>query len=214
MDIFIIPGFTGYPEEKTFQDLEKGLIKKGYNVQKTEWPNIPDNLTEYNFTNTIKAVSNKIKNRQSEDFIILGFSMGGIIATYLAMQYFPKKLVLVVSPLQAGSDDDLQGKYNSWMKDGYRDITSSRFGDLRIPFTFIEDAKKYNALDYINKIKCPVLFIVGENDEKIKRQASEKLFEAANEPKYWELIPGMQHKYQYQNDKLEMVNNKILDFID
>jgi hypothetical protein len=34
MNIVIIPGFTGYPEEKTFVDLEKHLHMSGHTVIK------------------------------------------------------------------------------------------------------------------------------------------------------------------------------------
>jgi len=64
---------------------------------------------------------------------------------------------------------------------------------LKIPFSFIEDAQKYNALDYINKISCPKLFIAGDNDETIPWQVSRKLYDSAVEPKEWHLISGMVH---------------------
>lgn len=213
MNIVIIPGFTGYPEEKTFEDLENTLKKMGHIVHKIKWPYFPEDIGKYSFTETVLYCHGILKEIDMTETIILGFSMGGIIATYLAKEFKPKKLGLIVTPYQAGSEDDLAGKYKSWKELGYRDLTSSRFGDLRIPFSFIEDARKYNALDTIPEIHCPVLFIVGEKDNKVPNNVTKKLFDKANEPKQWLKIEGMEHKYQYQPEILKKVNESIIDFI-
>lgn len=214
MNIVIIPGFTGYPEEKTFEDLEKQLTIKGHSVIKLAWPYFPDNLSKYSFTETINHAHKVVRTLDINDTVILGFSMGGIIACYLAEEFKPKKLGLIVTPYQAGSEDDLAGKYKEWKETGYRDLKSSRFGNLRIPFSFIEDARKYNALEIIDKISCPIVFIVGEKDEKVPNNVTQKLFNEANEPKEWYVIKGMEHKYQYQPEMLDKVNKVILKFID
>lgn len=213
MNIVIIPGFTGYPEEKTFTDLESNLLNKGHHVIKIAWPNFPDNLKDYNFTSTTEHIETILKEFDMKETVLLGFSMGGVIACHLARVFKPYKLGLIVTPYQAGSEDDLQGKYRSWKELGYRDLTSSRFGNLRIPFSFIQDARKYNALETISEINCPILFIVGEKDDKVPNSVTRKLFDKANEPKQWVKVDGMEHKYQYQPDMLKEVNQFIIDFI-
>lgn len=214
MNIIIIPGFTGHPEEKTFIDLEAELTKNGHEVTIIAWPNFPDNLQSYNFTSTVKHIENVVENLDMNDTVFLGFSMGGIIACHLAKSFKPLKLGLIVAPYQAGSEDDLQGKYKNWKEVGYRDLTSSKFGDLRIPFSFIEDAREYNALEIIADIQCPILFIVGEKDDKVPNHVTRKIFDKANEPKEWILIKGMEHKYQYQSEILKPVNQCIINFVE
>lgn len=214
MDILIIPGFTGYPEEITFQELETKLLAKGHKVVKIAWPNYPERLNEYNFTNTINFASQIISELNNEGLAIIGFSMGGIIAAALAMRYQLEKLIFVVSPYQAGNGDDLSGKYKEWKDTGYREIISSKYGKLNIPFSFIKDAQRYNALEFVSQIKCPKLFIAGEQDSKVPLDVSRKLFNMAAEPKKWFQISGMEHKYQYQPDILKIVDQKIIEFIE
>jgi len=113
MNILIIPGFTGYPEEKTFEELTKQLINDGHNVIKIAWPYFPDKLGKYSFTETLSHTRSMLKTLNLNETIILGFSMGGIIACYLAKEFKPKKLGLIVTPYQAGSEDDLEGKYKN-----------------------------------------------------------------------------------------------------
>src|SRR5689334_17126433 len=114
MKIIIIPGFTGYPEELTFKDLEKILVAKGHSVAKIAWPYFPHELDKYSFTATINHCRQTLTNIENDDLVLLGFSMGGIIATFLATEFNTKILGLIVSPYQAGTEDDLAGKYKEW----------------------------------------------------------------------------------------------------
>lgn len=214
MHIVIIPGFTDYPEGKCFLKLTETLVKHGHNVIKVNWPHFPNDLSKYCITDTLEYSSHLLDAIKNKDLVILGFSMGGIIATILAAKYNVAKLGLIVSPYQAGSEDDLAGKYAEWKKTGVREIETSTFGKLLIPFSFIEDAKKYNALDYISQCKSSKLFVVGEEDTNVPLVATKKLYEKANNPKQWHQISGMKHRYQHQPDKLEIVNQLILEFIE
>ena len=214
MKIVIIPGFIDSPEGKCFPDLERLFNDNGHTVINIAWPHFPSELDKYSITSTLEYAREILKNINCEDLVILGFSMGGIIATILANEFKPKKLGLIVSPYQAGTDDDLEGKYKEWKEMGYRVLTTKKFGELNIPFSFIEDARKYNALDVIGQITCPKLFIVAENDDKVSREASTKLYEKAREIKEWKLIQGMEHKYQYQPEMLKRVNEILMAFVD
>jgi len=214
MNIVIIPGFIGHPEEIAFKYLDMQLTGEGHTVIKIAWPYFPDNLAKYSFTETISYTQAILKQIDMQDTVILGFSMGGIIACYLAREFPPKKLGLIVSPDQVGSKIDLAGKYKDWKEKGYREVTSSLYGNLSIPFSFVEDAKKYNTIKIIADIRCPLLFITGEKDDKNPPHTTAKLFEKANEPKIWYDIPSMEHKYQYQSpEMLEKVNKLIIKFI-
>ena len=77
MKIIIIPGFTGYPEEITFQDLEKSLIGSGHSVVKIAWPHFPQELDKYSFKETIAYGRTILRDIGDENIAVLGFSMGG-----------------------------------------------------------------------------------------------------------------------------------------
>lgn len=213
MNIVIVPGFMGHPDEVTFRGLGAELESKGHRVTKIAWPHFPNDMERYSFSETIAHARGVIAALPKDELMLLGFSQGGIIATLLATEFKPQKLGLLVCPYQAGSADDLAGKYKDWQATGLRAVTSSKHGELQVPFSYIEDAMTYNALDYIQDLHCPVLFVVGEKDGKVPVSATRRLYDKANEPKQWHQIEGMEHKYQYQPDMLERVNRIIVDFI-
>lgn len=213
MNIVIIPGFTGYPEEKAYIELTKKLIQKGHKVIKIAWPHLPNDLTKYSISETIKHADTILSKLDMSETLLIGHSMGGIIASYLAKEHKPQKLCFLVSTYQIGTKEELEGKYKEWKELGYRDVASSRFGLIRVPFSFVEDAQKYNALDVIGDLSMPKLFIVAGNDDKVPFHMSKKLYDCAIEPKSWKLVEGLEHKYQYQDGMIKVVNDLILDFI-
>jgi len=213
MNIVLIPGFMGHPDEVTFKELGQMLEAKGHHVTIIAWPHFPEDMTQYSFSETIAHARTVIASLPQDDLVLLGFSMGGIIAARLATDFNPKKLGLIVCPYQAGSGDDLAGKYKEWQATGWRLAKSSKYGELHVPFSFIEDAQKYNALDCIQDVHCPVLFVVGEKDGNVSNAATRKLYAKANQPKEWQLIEGAEHSYQYQPEKLRQVNEILIDFI-
>lgn len=212
--IILIPGFGEYPETKTFVELNKIFQVNGFKTEIIAWPHYPSNLEKYSMSETLKFLRELLTKRLSENYEISMHtnSMGGILGIILATEFEITRLSMTVTPYQAGTEDDLAGKYKNWKETGFREFTSSMYGTLKIPFSFIEDARKYNALDYITKVNCPKLFIAGKKDSNVPWETSKKLFDSAPEPKYWHLIEDMEHRFQYQEDKLSLVNEIILDF--
>jgi fermentation-respiration switch protein FrsA (DUF1100 family) len=211
----MIPGFGEYPETLTFQDLKIQLEKAEHTVAILAWPHYPDVLARYSFTETLIAARKLLTDIKDNgtSFTIHANSMGGILAIILAKEFLPAKLTLTVTPYRAGTDDDLAGKYKEWQETGFREFKSSKYGTLKIPFSFIEDARKYNALEYIKDVRCPKLFIAGELDHNVPWKTTKSLYDAANDPKEWHLIKDMEHRFQYQPEKLQEVNKLLLEFI-
>ena len=137
MKVFIIPGFTSYPENKTYSELLIELRFQGYDATVLPWPFFPDELDKYCLTATLNSARKILKGIHKEPFIILGFSMGGIIASQLAVEFHPNKLGLIVSPYKVGCEDDWEPKLSEWQKQGFLMVTSSKFGELKMPFSFI-----------------------------------------------------------------------------
>lgn len=66
----------------------------------------------------------------------------------------------------------------------------------------------FRSIDFISKVKCPVLFIHGKDDTLINYHESEILYEKANSIKEIILENGMGH-----NDiKWKKMGNYIMDF--
>lgn len=120
-----------------------------------------------------------LKKAQSEkrEIYLLGFSMGGVIASYLATRFPVKKLILIAP---AFIHFNLENYTNIVIKSASV-LLSSKVDEVKkdsLPKTF------YSAfLDCIKQLKssisevtCPVLLIQGDDDEVIATRSSEWAF--------------------------------------
>ncbi len=67
---------------------------------------------------------------------------------------------------------------------------------------------RFESIDRIASVGCPVLVLAGERDRLIPVEESRRLFEAAVEPKHLALIPGARH-----NDLALLAGPQALDEI-
>ena len=101
------------------------------------------------------------KKEQPENIILLGRSLGGSIAAFLAGRVNPCSLVLECS---FTSYIDIGKKFYPYMPVQW----FSRFN--------------YDTLGYLKKVHCPTMVIHSQNDETVSFEFGQTLYKAANEP--------------------------------
>lgn len=124
------------------------------------------------------------------DIIIFGRSLGGPIASWLAGKVDPGALIL-------------DSTFTS-----IKDIAAHIYPLLPVKKIFRFD---YSTISHLKKIRCPVLVIHSREEDYIPFSHGEKLFEAANEPKYFLEIKGT-HGNNYiesKKDYLEGIGSFI-----
>lgn len=104
-----------------------------------------------------------------DNLIIMGRSLGGPIASWLAAKHPPKALILEST---FTSIVDMGKKRYPWLPVALL----SRF--------------RFATIDYIRKISCPLLVIHSPVDDFVSYEFGQRLFEAANEPKTFLEITG------------------------
>jgi len=111
----------------------------------------------------------KNKNIPPENIILFGRSLGGSIAAYLATKIEAKALIIESS---FTSYVDIGKKFYPYMP-------------VRLAARF-----SYSTIDYIRRVRCPVMIIHSRNDEIIPFEFGLRLYDAANEPKEFIEISG------------------------
>lgn len=107
-----------------------------------------------------------------KDIVLLGESLGGAVAVDLAAEDGARALILesTVSSLQ--------------------DIASSHYSEV---LAAVVPADKLNSISKIKKYTGPLLQSHGDRDHTIPISQAKKLFDAANEPKTFVILPGKDH---------------------
>ena len=96
--IITIHGF-GKNVQHEFDPLAKHIDKKKYQIIQFDMYE-PYDPHDDNYETWIKKAEEKIHEYKDQEIILLGFSMGGVIASYLASIYHVRSLILVAPAFQ------------------------------------------------------------------------------------------------------------------
>ena len=111
-----------------------------------------------------------------EKVVYFGRSLGAAVAVELAASSEPLALVLV-APFSSVAD----------------------MAKVAFPFTPFHwlVRGRYDSMAHIRRIHRPVLILHGDQDATVPLHQGKKLFDAANEPKRFQLLPGAAHNDTY-----------------
>lgn len=205
--------------------LADSLSKQGYTVVRFDvtgiWESDGDisDYTTTQYLEDIKKVLDYMLRQANFTHILLGgHSRGGQVSILYASQDPRISLVLGIMP---SSKRTMTGqRYDEWKKTGfrvsYRDLPNdkSRKREFRVPFSHAKDMDQYDVIEDVKRIKVPIIFVAGELDDVVLPEYVKEIFDNANEPKMFIIIPGIGHDYRYNDSEVEMVNEKILNQLD
>ncbi|MGY4867212.1 alpha/beta hydrolase [Mycolicibacterium elephantis] len=122
-----------------------------------------------------------------EQIVYFGESLGAAVAVGLAVQRPPAALILR-SPFTSLAD-----------------VAAVHYPWLPVRRVLLD---RYPSIDRIASVRAPLLVIAGDSDDIVPEQLSRRLYEAANAPKRYVVVPGAGH-----NDQALLDGTKMLDAI-
>lgn len=137
---------------------------------------------------------NQNKGFDKDNIIIFGRSLGGSVATRLAADAQPGALIV-------------ESTFSS-----ARDMANAIFPILS---RLVLLRYRFNAVAYIKQVKCPVMVIHSPEDEIIPFRQGKKIYQAANDPKFFLEIKGdhnygfMQSQPDYERNIEEFISTRI-----
>lgn len=217
----------GYLDSKDYQHLV-GLAKVlgdiGYTVVRFDptgtWES-EDDISDYTNTQYLKDIKDVLEymlNQKKYTAVLLGgHSRGGQVSILYAAR--DPRISQVVA-IMASSKHTMTGqRYNDWEKTGisvsYRDLpnTKEEKREFRVPFSHVEDQDKYDVMEEVKKIKVPIIIVAGELDKICLPEHVKEIFDKANQPKNFLMIPGIGHDYRHNTSEVELVNKEILKLL-
>ena len=153
------------------------------------------------------------KRREIEGYLY------GLLAKRLDETFQKKKIILeppsetVSGPYKLSEGNLLADLEPQWRSTGWLKRESSKFGIVKIPYKFMKDAKKYNVLDYVKKLKKPLLVILGHQDINVFPSSTKRVYEEANQLKELFEVDKMDHYYKNHPELIKLVNEKVISFL-
>lgn len=191
--VLIIHGFLGgtYDQEDLANYLE---LDNNLDVYRFTLPGHARNLSKVKYREWVDKSEEQLKRlikNNYNDIYLLGHSMGGVIAVYLASKYPQVKKLVLAAPAYnyLGTVDDntdikktIESSSNIIKTYGTDEIIS-RFLKLNsaMIFEFMSLVKKY--YDYPCEITCPVLILQGNNDDIANPSSSRYVYDSVKSKK-------------------------------
>ncbi|MDB5810077.1 MAG: alpha/beta hydrolase fold containing protein [Betaproteobacteria bacterium] len=129
----------------------------------------PDEEGTYRDADAAYRHLTEVRNVKPYDIVLLGESLGGGVATWLALKHPPRALILAST---FTSIPDLGAKIYPWL-----------------PVRLLARVK-YDNLSRIGKIEAPVLIAHSKSDDIVPFAHGQALFDAAREPKQMLVLAG------------------------
>ena len=218
----LCPGYLDSKDYKGLVGLAETLSKQGYTVVRFNptgtWESEGDisDYTTSQYLDDIKNVLEYMLNQTSYKHILLGgHSRGGQVSILYAARDSRISLVLGVMPSSGRTMERLRRK--EWKEAGVsmsqRDLPDdkNKKREFRVPYSHVEDRDRYSVIEDVKKVKVPVILIAGELDKLVLPEDVKEVFNNANEPKKFLIVPGIGHNYRYNDGEVAMVNQKILE---
>lgn len=223
--VMMFVGFCGYKEWLPFEMLSKTLSDN--NIASVRFDpsgfnesggSIEDDYRFSNYINDAQAVFEYVSKLEYIDrnkIVVFGQSMGGIQASIFANKHklLVKAISLVSSPVVMGSDDDLNGKYKKWKDEGKIERSTSKHGKFFVPFEFIEDARKYNALEYLKDLTIPLQVITCEADQNVHQEVTKKIFNEYKNAVEYKVIKNSDHFLNRDPKTIQIMVDYVARFI-
>lgn len=214
--MILVHGFTGDMRgpDNIFGKLSEKLQENGISALRFSFRGTPpsdgdfQDMTVESESEDLKKIIEYAKSQGFERIGVLGESMGGTIVS--AVHDPGLRVIVFWYPAFELIDTDLK-KYLT--EKSQKVLSEKGFvldSGFKIGKKFIGEINKINLYDKIKDLKCPVLFLHGNNDVEVPYQQSEKAFELANEPKEIQIIDGADHCFR--NEQEEVID-KTLDFL-
>lgn len=223
--VLIIHGFTGGPFEVA--------PFRSFLTSRTDWkiavPILPGHELELgvqkgSMESWVMAAELELQRlmKEVDQVIVIGFSMGGLIAMYLALRYPIKKLVLLsaaakyISPRILVEDARIMMKYSK--RKNYPTDSFYHLYHYKMKHTPVRAALEFLRVvrlvrPYHHEVKTPICIVQGKRDGVVPSSTAEELFEKVGSPRK-QLIYSERGKHHicYSDDR-EVWFEKVLRFL-
>jgi alpha-beta hydrolase superfamily lysophospholipase len=218
--VFVMHGLGGFKEQPQIKTIAGAFKEKGYTVIRFDTTNTvgesAGKLELATMTNYYEDLEDVIHWAQThewyqEPFCLAGHSLGSFCVSLYAENY-PEK-VRALAPISTVVSGELfikafkaKESLEEWERRGYRERESSSLPGVikRVNYSFVSDILKYDLLKKIDKIKIPILLVVGEKDTDLLPESQKLLYNALNSEKELHIIKGAEHTFKENSHLIEL----------
>lgn len=216
----LCPGYLDTKDYAHLVTLAEDLAASGYTAIRFDptgtWESagtIEQYLTSQYLKDVRSALEYMLGERAYEHILIGGHSRGGMVSILYAAQDHRISAVLAIMPSSGRST--VGRRRAEWEETGFeiskRDIHgTTAMREFCVPRTHLIDRDSFDVVRGVAEVHVPIVFIAGELDDKSWPKDVKEIFDNANEPKSFMVIPRVGHDYRHNPKEIRMVNDIAL----
>lgn len=221
----LCPGFLDSKDYNGLLYLADALAEIGYTAVRFDptgtWESEGD-ISEYTTTQYLKDVRSvkeyMLSNGSYNHILLGGHSRGGRVSLLYATQDPDISLVVGIMPSATSipRGEDKKRSNDEWKDKGIQKVIRDVPGNeierrqFDVPYSFQEDSLKHDVFKEIKKLHIPLFLFAGGLDTIILPEEVKSIFDQANEPKKFMIIPGVGHDYRHNISEVKKVNGVII----
>ncbi len=219
----LCPGYLDSKDYGHLVKLAEELAEHGYTAVRFDptgtWASAGD-IADYNVTRYLEDIEDVVgfmfKEHGYKTILLGGHSLGGSVSILHAARDPRTSQVLGIMPSAERVSHDQQRK--EWEESGVR-ISQRELVDgkgtrtFEVPFSYMEDRENYSVLEDVKKTRASIDLVAGELDDVVLPEEVQEIYEAANEPKKFVVLAGIDHDYRHNDMEIKTVNDKLLELL-
>jgi dipeptidyl aminopeptidase/acylaminoacyl peptidase len=219
--IVLCHGFTTSKDGRTYVQLEEILNVKNFSTLRFDFFGHGESagrfaeITISEAVDDVRSAVRFVKESGYSRIGLMGSSFGGFASILTAGQSDDLFVLALKSPvsdylgLLIARDHDID--IQAWRKNGCISVEASDGQNLRLNYSFYEDAERIQGYAMARKIEAPTLIVHGDHDETVPLGQSRKLAECIPDCRL-DIIEGADHVYS-DPAHFERMLGLISDFI-
>src|SRR3989344_7641091 len=220
----LCPGYLDSKDYRQLVGLAEVLREQGYTVVRFEptgtWESEGDisDYTTSQYLEDIKSVLEYMLNQTGYKQILLGgHSRGGAVSILYAAMDSRISIVLGIMPSSGWTMNEARREElkKAGVSISIRDLPNdqNKTREFPVPYSHAEDRDCYNVLNDVKRVKARVVLIAGALDDIVLPEDVKEIFNNANGPKKFAVIPNIGHDYRFNDEEIKVVNKKVLELI-
>lgn len=214
----LLPGYLDSPDYLHMMTFEKGLMDLGYKVERIDSCNLwkTGDANNYTLSNILKQLKERVdyfRNKNAEEILLVGHSMGALTVIIAGSRFKEVSRIVSLCP-----PSDRKRSAHKWSKGkariSKRDFPDNpnKFREFAIPYSYLEDALKYSAVDEVKTIRKPLMVFIALEDTVVPPSETEIIVKNANNPHVIRQ-PGMGHDFRHSKKQCKIVMSHIEKFL-
>lgn len=218
LGVVLCSHFTGFKELTHLHKVAKGLAEAGFTALRFDYADCigesegacEEMEVTHQVRDTLAALDHLEQAHGVASVGLWGHSLGGLTAIAAAAERGDVgALVTVAAPARLKWEKLFRERAEQWRKEGHITFKTWKRGEIRLPYGFYQDLRRYDAPELMARVEAPTLVVHLGADEMIVEKNAEAIHESAAGESERVTVEGADHLMSDDDHEARVVEASV-----